>query len=152
MLPGVWAAAGDGPADGVGWGSARLWGLLPMARRIVPEVLIVQLIRKIAELVWLPEFALSSPELAWSDIGPDAIKIRSHADEREIVVNFEANDQADIVRAYSPSRPYEVPDGYEEAHASRKIARERNLRNRQILRFSVQPSTKNNPNQPPTFL
>jgi hypothetical protein len=115
MLPGVWVVAEDGHADGGGWGGARLWGVLPMGKRTDPEVLAVQLIRNIGELVYLPEFALSSSELTWSDAGEDAFEIRSHAGEREIEVRFELNDQGDIVRASSPSRPYDVPGGYEEA-------------------------------------
>jgi hypothetical protein len=115
LLSGVWVVAEDGHANGEGWGSSRLWGVLPMGRRTDPEVLVVQLIRNIGELAWLPELALSSPELTWSDAGQDAFEIRSHAGEREIKVRFELNDQGDIVRAHSPSRPYDVPGGYEEA-------------------------------------
>ena len=115
VLPGIWVVAEDGHANGKGWGGARLWGFLPMGQRTDPEVLAIQLIRNIAELAWLPEFALSSPELAWIDTGEDAFEIRRYAGEQEIVVRFELNDKGDIVRAYSPSRPYDVTGGYEKA-------------------------------------
>jgi hypothetical protein len=115
MLPGVWVAAEDGHSNGNGWGGARMWGVLPMGRRTGPNVLAVQMIRNIGELVWLPEFALASPELTWSDAGEDAFEIRSRAGEREVLVRFDVNDQGDILRAFSPSRPYDVPDGYAES-------------------------------------
>jgi hypothetical protein len=115
MLPGIWIIAEDGHANGEAWGGAQLWGVLPMGKRTDPEVLAVQLIRNIGELAWLPEFALASPELTWSDAGEGAFEIRSRAGEREVVARFDVNDQGDIVRASSPSRPYDVPDGYAEA-------------------------------------
>ena len=86
-----------------------------MGRRTDLEVLVAQLIRNIGELAWLPELALSSPELTWSDVGEDAFEIRNHAGGRDVMVRFEVNGQGDIVCAYSPSRPYDVPGGYEEA-------------------------------------
>jgi len=115
MLPGVWIIAEDGHSTGDGWGGARMWGLLPMGRRTGPEVLTVQLIRNIGELAWFPELALSSPELTWSEASEDAFEIRSHAGEREVIVRFNVNDQGDILRAFSPSRPYDIPDGYAES-------------------------------------
>lgn len=115
MLPGIWIIAEDGHSNGEGWGGARLWGVLPMGQRTDLEVLVAQLIRNIGELAWLPELALSSPELTWSDAGEDAFEIRNHAGGREVMVRFEVNGQGDIVCAYSPSRPFDVPGGYEEA-------------------------------------
>lgn len=34
---------------------------------------------------------------------------------QEVLVRFETTDQGDVVRASSPSRPYDVPGGYAEA-------------------------------------
>lgn len=80
MLPDVVIVAEDGHLDGQGWGSTRLWGVIPMMKkRTDPEVLTNQLVRNLGELAWLPELALSSPELAWSDAGEGAFEIRSHA-------------------------------------------------------------------------
>jgi hypothetical protein len=125
MLPGVWIVAEDGHSKGEGWGSARLWGLVSMGKRADPEVLVVQLVRNIAELAWLPELALADPELAWEAAGVNAFEIRSGAgaglseerlsEEREIVVRFEVNDEGDVTSAFSSFRPYDVPGGYEEA-------------------------------------
>jgi len=115
MVPGVWIVAEDGHSDGSGWGGAKLWGVVPMGQRTDPEVLTVQLIRNISELAWLPELALLDPELGWSDAGEDAFEIRCQAGEQEVVVQFTVNNQGDIVHAYSPSRPYDIPGGFAEA-------------------------------------
>ena len=120
LFPGVWIDAEDGHAKGEGWCGARLWGYISMGKRTDPEVLTVQLVRNLGELAWLPELALADPELVWQDAGEDAFEIRSNAseglsEEREIVVRFEVNEAGQITSARSPSRPYDVPDGYEEA-------------------------------------
>jgi hypothetical protein len=120
MLPGVWIVAEDGHSDGQGWGGARLWGVVPMGKRTDPEVLLVQVVRNIAELAWLPELALATPDLAWIDAGEGAFEIRSSAREapseaRGVAVRFEVNEEGDVVSAYSAFRPYDVPVGYEEA-------------------------------------
>ncbi len=115
MLPGVWIVAEDGHLDGQGWGGARLWGIIPMGKRTGPEVLATQLVRNLGELAMLPSFVLSDPALAWSETGESAFEVRCSAGVREAIVRFEIDDQGDVVRAHSPSRPYDVPGGYAEA-------------------------------------
>ena len=115
MLPGVWIVAEDGHQSGQGWGSARLWGIIPMGKRTEAEVMISQLVRNLGELPWLPSFALADPTLAWTDMGETAFEIQSSAGDREVVVRFEINDHGDVIRAYSPSRPYDVPGGFADA-------------------------------------
>jgi hypothetical protein len=115
MLPGVWIVAEDGHRDGQGWGSARLWGIIPMGKRTGPEVLTSQLVRNLGELPWLPTFALADPALTWTSAGETAFEVRTSAGDREVMVRFKVDDQGDIVRAYSPSRPYEVAGGFAQA-------------------------------------
>jgi len=115
VLPGVWIVAEDGHRGGQGWGGARLWGIIPMGKRTDPEVLAVQLVRNLGELPWLPSFVLTDPALRWTDAGETAFEVRSSAGDREVMVRFEINDQGDVIRAYSPARPYDVPGGYAEA-------------------------------------
>ena len=115
MLPGVWIVAEDGHQDGQGWGSARLWGLIPMGKRTDPEVLATQLVRNLGELAWLPPFVLADPGLRWAGAGENRFEVRSMAGDREVMVRFEIDEQGDLVRAYSPARPYDVPGGYAEA-------------------------------------
>ena len=115
MLPGVWIVAEDGHQGGQGWGGARLWGIIPMGKRTDPEVLATQLVRNLGELAMLPSFALTDPALAWSEAGESAFEVRYSAGDREAIVRFEIDEQGDVVRAYSPSRPYDVPGGYAEA-------------------------------------
>jgi len=115
MLLGVWIDAEDGHRDGQGWGGARLWGLIPMGKRTDPEVLVSQVVRNLGELPWLPSFALADPSLIWTGTSETAFEVRSHAGEREVVVHFELDDRGDVIRAYSPARPYDVPGGFAEA-------------------------------------
>jgi hypothetical protein len=115
MLPGVWIVAEDGHRDGQGWGGARLWGIVPMGRRTDPPVLITQVVRNLAELVWTPSFALADESLSWTDVGENAFEVRTQAGGREVMVRFEINDAGDMVQAWSPARPYDVPGGFEEA-------------------------------------
>ncbi|MEE8470335.1 MAG: DUF6544 family protein [Dehalococcoidia bacterium] len=115
MLPGVWIVAEDGHLDGQGWGSARLWGMVPMGKRTDPEVLTSQLVRNLGELAWLPSFVLSDSTLTWSEAGETVFEVRSSAGDQEVMVRFEIDDQGDVIQAYSPSRPYDVPGGYAEA-------------------------------------
>jgi hypothetical protein len=115
MLPGVWIVAEDGHSGGRGWGGARLWGVIPMGKRTDPEVLKTQLVRNLGELVWLPAFVLADSGLTWADAGECAFEVRSSVGDQEAIVRFEINDLGEVTRAYSPSRPYDVPGGYAEA-------------------------------------
>ena len=112
MLPGVWITAEDGHLDGQGWGSARLWGIFSMGSRTGIEVLTSQVVRNLGELAWLPSFVLADPTLKWTEAGETAFEVHSIAGEQEVMVHFEINNQGDVIRAFSPSRPYDVPDGY----------------------------------------
>jgi hypothetical protein len=116
IMLGMWAIATDGHSEGDGWGGAKLWGLMSIGGRSGPEVQAMQLIRNLAELAWLPELALADPALRWVDAGEDAFELRADAAEREVVVRFDLDEAGDVVRASSPARPYDVPDGFEDAH------------------------------------
>jgi hypothetical protein len=115
MLPGVWILAEDGHRQGVGWGGARLWGVLSMGRRTDPEVLKTQLVRNLAELAWLPALALADPALKWSDAGANAFEVACTSGGQEGNVRFELSQQGDIVVAHSPARPFDEAGGYAEA-------------------------------------
>jgi hypothetical protein len=115
MLPGVWIVAEDGHRDGQGWGGARLWGIIPMGKRTDPEVLVTQLVRNLGELAMLPSFALTDPALTWTEAGDRAFEVRYSVGGQEAMVRFEIDEQGDVLRAYSPARPYDVPGGYAEA-------------------------------------
>jgi hypothetical protein len=115
MLPGVWIVAEDGHANGQGWGGAKLWGLLSMGKRTDPEVLATQVIRNIGELPLLPMFAVTDPNLEWSAAGENSFEVRSSVGDVEVMVRFEVDEEGDVVSAYSPSRPYDTPEGYAEA-------------------------------------
>jgi hypothetical protein len=86
-----------------------------MGQRTGPEVLVTQMIRNLAELVWVPDLARAEPTLRWSDDGERAFEISRLAGEREVRVRFEIDDHGDVLHASSSFRPYDVPDGYLEA-------------------------------------
>lgn len=115
IMPGVWVVAEDGHVEGQGWGGSKLWGIIPMGKLTDSEVLEMQMVRNLGELAWLPSFALSDTSLKWADAGDSAFEIKSKAGDRELVVRFDVTDQGDIVRAYSPVRPYDVPGGFAES-------------------------------------
>ena len=115
ILPGIWVVAEDGHAEGQGWGSSRLWGIIPMGKLTDSEVLEIQLVRNLGELAWLPSLALADSALTWADAGDTAFEIKSKAGDREVMVRFDVSDEGNIVRAYSPSRPYDVPGGFAQA-------------------------------------
>lgn len=115
VMFGIWVIASDGHAEGEGWGGAKLWGLRNIGGRSGPEVLATQLIRNIAELAWLPDVATADPALAWHDAGDDAFEISAPAAGRKVVVRFDVDEAGDVVRALCPARPYDVPEGFEDA-------------------------------------
>lgn len=114
VMLGLWVIATDGHTDGDGWGGAKLWGLKSMGQKAGPAVHATQLIRHIAELVWLPDIALADPSLRWSGTN-DAFEVRADSADREVIVRFDVDGAGDITRASSPARPYDVPDGFEDA-------------------------------------
>ncbi len=127
IMLGVWVIATDGHADGAGWGGAKLWGFKSMGQRSGPEVLAMQLVRNLAELVWFPDLALADPAIGWVEAGADAFELRSDAPGREVTVRFDIDELGDVVRASSPARPIDVPDGFEDAPWRYDLADHRDL-------------------------
>ena len=115
VMPGIWVDAVDGHGAGEAWGGAKLWGIKSVGGRSGPEVHAIQLIRNIAELAWLPQLAATVAGLTWVDAGPDNFEIHARAADRDVAVVFDVSEAGDIVRASSPARPYDVPDGFETA-------------------------------------
>ena len=115
LLPGVWVVAEDGHAHGRGWGGSRLWGIIPMGKLTDSEVLTIQVVRNIAELAWMPSFLLADPGLTLTEVGDAAFQVTSMAGDSEVVVRFDLNEHGDVIRAFSPSRPYDVPGGFAES-------------------------------------
>jgi hypothetical protein len=114
MLPGVWLIAEDGHDGERGWGSAKLWGVIPMGGRKTPEVFAMQLVRDLAELPWKPQFALAIPALQWRDTGDTTFEVRAVKGNQDISVRFELDGEDQVIRA-SGKRYYDVPDGFVKA-------------------------------------
>lgn len=115
LKTGIWLSIKDGHADGEGWGGSWLWGIKKMGERSGPEVLLTQVIRNIAELVWLPDLATADGSLTWADAGADAFEIRRRVSDRDVAVRFEVDAEGDVTSARCPARPFDVPDGFDEA-------------------------------------
>ena len=112
---GVWILVKDGYKDHEAWGGAWLYGIKSLGQKSGPDVLATQMIRNLAELAWVPDLARDEPSLRWSDVGGDAFEITRRAGDRKVKVRFDIDDRGDIVRASTKARPYDVPDGYQEA-------------------------------------
>ncbi|MFV2062131.1 MAG: DUF6544 family protein [Chloroflexota bacterium] len=112
---GVWMLAKDGYSGDEGWTGAWLYGIKSLGQRSGPGVLLMQVIRNLAELAWVPDLAKGEPSLEWVDTGQDAFEIRTRAGKRKVAVRFDVDAHGDIIRASSPSRPYASPDGPAEA-------------------------------------
>lgn len=116
VLPALWVIARDGHADGEGWGGAWLMGIKTINERRGPDVLPMQLIRNIAELAYVPDLARAT-SLRWSastDGDAESFEIHAVAGASEVTVRFDVDQAGDIVRAWSPARPIDVPEGYED--------------------------------------
>ena len=113
IMPGVWAVAEDGHDGSVGWGGSKMWGVVPMGGRKGPEVFSMQFVRSLAELPWMPQFALALPDLTWSDTGDSAFEVHTDAAGQEFAVSFELDGEGEITRA-SSTRPYDIPGGFVE--------------------------------------
>ncbi len=117
VLPALWVIARDGHDDGEGWGGAWLMGIKSINERRGPEVLPMQLVRNMAELAYIPDMAAAATSLRWSDPadgGVESFEIRADAGTSEMMVRFDVDPDGDIMRAWSPARPIDVPEGYED--------------------------------------
>lgn len=74
-----------------------------------------QLVCNLGELPWLPRLALADGGLRWGDIDEESFEVAATAGGQEALVRLTGDAQGDVRRAGSPSRPYDVPGGYEEA-------------------------------------
>lgn len=113
MLPGMWVVAEDGHDGEKGWGGSKMWGIIPMGSRTDPEVFRMQLIRSLAELPWIPQFARALTGLEWKDTNHTSFEVRTLAGNQEVSVTFKLNEDNEITQA-SSKRHYDVPDGFVE--------------------------------------
>jgi len=110
---GMWVIAEDGHDNKGGWGGSKLWGIIPIGGRKDPEVFRMQLVRNLAELPWIPQFALALPNLEWNDTNDSTFEVRTIIGDQEISISFELNGENEIIRA-SGKRHYDVPNGFVE--------------------------------------
>lgn len=111
LLPLVWLQARDYHAGQSGGGSTKFWGLIPMGGREDPTAYRMQVIRNLAELPWMPSFALAIPNLEWKDQGELAFVLHARLAELDIVLTFELNEAGDVLRVHG-ERHYDTPVGY----------------------------------------
>lgn len=113
VLPGVWVIAKDGQRDGDGWGGAKLWGIKSMGQRSGPDVFVMQMIRAVAELAWLPDMATEIDGLRWEDAGDQAFMVHVDSAVRDLTVRFDTDSSGDVTRASCDDRPFDVPGGFD---------------------------------------
>lgn len=110
----MWVLAKDGHRDGEGWGGAWAYGIKSLGERRGADVLLTQLMRNLAELVWVPDLARDEPGLEWRDAGTDSFEIAYGTGTGRASVRFDVDDRGDVVRAFG-MRPLDLPDGPPEA-------------------------------------
>ena len=116
IRPAFVVKATDGLDDRTGWGEARLWGVVPLGRRKRgPEVARAQLVRNLAEVVWVPHLVVAHPELV-VDHDERSFTLAGRAAGAEARVRIVVDEGGDAVAAEADARPYDVPGGgYEQA-------------------------------------
>jgi hypothetical protein len=84
---------------------ARLLGALPLAQDRGPQVSQGEMLRYLAEVIWIPAALLANPELSWEQL--DERKLRGTAEVAGIRVEagFELDEAGDIVRISVRERP-----------------------------------------------
>lgn len=101
----------DGHDSSQGWGSAKLWGVIPMGGQQGSQVFAMQMVRSLAEIPWFPNLAVALPGLNWTD-WDKGFDVSLETEGQIFTVRFEMNQYNDIIRA-SSERNFDVPEGFE---------------------------------------
>jgi len=109
LAPLVSVIAFDELSGSVGSGGARLWGFVPMGSARGPEVSKTQLLRNLAELVFVPWATDRNQEVAWQAVGADAFTASSALGGVLGSVQFELDSDGNVTTVSAPDRP--VPIG-----------------------------------------
>ena len=106
--PMVWIRVSDGLAGSVGWGRARIWGVVPMINQKGEHLARAQLVRNLTDLPFAPQ-VVAAIEMEWMADRDDAAIVRVPAGERVVEVQFEVGDDGDPIRTTVADRPRTLP-------------------------------------------
>jgi len=88
----------DQVVDGVGRLEARVFGVLPVARADGAEATRAQLLRYLAELVWVPRAFSDNRSIRWRQAGPgELVATLAHAGH-EVELRFTFDEAGDVCR------------------------------------------------------
>ena len=108
MAPGVRVRVVDAFEDGRGRLRAKLWGLVPLAGALGPQVDTAELLRYLAELPWCPLAYRDNPALTFRQLDPARLEVR--AATARIVLTVDPD--GDVVQARAEARPRRVGDAF----------------------------------------
>jgi hypothetical protein len=94
----------EGYLEGVGWLTARVWGLIPVVRAAGPEVDRGEAMRYLAELPWVPHAIESNPELSWRALEDGSVEVSTLVDGRAVSVRLSL-DETGLIRSATGIRP-----------------------------------------------
>jgi hypothetical protein len=94
----------DGYFDGVGWLTARVWGLIPAGRSSGPAVDRGEAMRYLAELPWVPHAIGSNPELSWRALEDGSAEVSTLVSGRAASVRLTL-DETGLIRGATGIRP-----------------------------------------------
>lgn len=109
--PFMWVNAEDRLDRDGGYGGARLLGILPVGSARGPDVTRSQVVRNLAELVFVPSLASNLGGIVWSPAGEDAFILSAPDVDADAEVRFTVDDAGDVRSARSPDRPREDGQG-----------------------------------------
>ncbi|MGH2392291.1 MAG: DUF6544 family protein [Candidatus Limnocylindria bacterium] len=99
----------DALAGSTGSGDARLWGFIPIGSSRGPEVTKTQLVRNLAELVFVPWAIDRNDQVAWQAVGPNSFTASAALGGVLGVVQFELDADGNVMSVSASDRP--VPMG-----------------------------------------
>lgn len=109
LFPGVHIAVEDGYCDGVGRLDARLWGLLPLARRANDTSLAAgELHRYLAEAVWNPAALRPGQGVVWDPIDRNSARVSLTVKGITVSLDCLFDRDGRLIKAFSRERYRDV--------------------------------------------
>ena len=90
--------------DGQGQLTAKVWGLVPVARSRGPETDRGEAMRYLAELPWVPQAIGSNPHLSWRELEDGTVEVSTLVGGRAATVQL-SFDEAGLITRASGVRP-----------------------------------------------
>ena len=98
----------DSYIDGEGTLDARLLGSVPLAHVRVHDISRGELMRYLAELVWVPDALLNAPSLSWRELGDRRIEVSANSRHGQAAIRMLFDDAGDIGAIEADNRPRRI--------------------------------------------